>query len=85
MIKSSLKGGIMIEKLKLRGHIIDSLILSKLLDGLNRFGVECYAADVKVGAKREDVSEATFVIETEDKELMEKAVNYAKKHGALEI
>lgn len=75
----------MIEKLKLRGHIIDSLILSKLLDKLTSMGIDCYAADVKVGAKREDVSEATFVLETEDETLMEKALKYAKKHGATEI
>lgn len=75
----------MIEKLKLKGHIIDSLILSKLLDRLNRFGVSCYTTDVKVGARREDISEAVFVIETDNKELMEKAIGYAKKHGAAEI
>lgn len=75
----------MIKKLKLKGHIIDSLILSKLLDNLSELGVDCYAADVKVGAKREDVSEATFVIETDDKNLMEKSIEYAKKQGALEI
>lgn len=75
----------MIEKLKLRGHIIDSLILSKLLNKISDYGVNCYTADVKVGAKREDVSEATFIIETDSKELMEKAVKYAKKHGAMEF
>lgn len=75
----------MIEKLKLRGHIIDSLILSKLLDKLTEIGVDCYAADVKVGAKREDLSEATFIIETEDAEMMKKALEYAKKQGAEEL
>lgn len=75
----------MIEKLKLRGHIIDSLILSKLLDKLTSIGVDCYTSDVKIGPRREDVSEATFVIETDNKELMEKALKYAKKHGAVEI
>ena len=75
----------MIEKLKLRGHIIDSLILSKLLDNLTEIGVNSYTADVKIGARREDVSEAIFIIETDDEELMEKAVKYAKVHGALEI
>lgn len=75
----------MIKKLKLRGHIIDSLILSKLLDKLTAIGVDCYTADVKIGARREDVSEATFVIETDNEKLMEKAVKYAKKHGAVEI
>lgn len=75
----------MIKKLKLRGHIIDSLILSKLLDSLNNLGVDCYATDVKVGARREDVSEATFVVETDNSELMQKAIDYAKKQGAMEI
>lgn len=78
----------MIKKLKLRGHIIDSLILSKLLDSLNNLGVDCYATDVKVGARREDVSEATFVVETDNSELMQKAIDYAKKtrgHGDLNM
>lgn len=75
----------MIKKLKLKGHIIDSLILSKLLDKLAELGVDCYTSDVKVGTRREDVSEATFVIETENKELLDDAVAYAKKQGAMEI
>lgn len=74
----------MIEKLKLRGHIIDSLILSKLLDSIAALGVNCYTADVKIGATRKDVSVATFIIETDDKDLLEKAINIAKKHGAVE-
>ncbi len=74
----------MIQNLKLRGHIIDSLILSKLLDKISALGVDCYTADIKIGPKRQDVSEATFVIETEDKEKMAKAVALAKKHGATE-
>lgn len=74
----------MITKLKLRGHIIDSLILSKLLDKIAALGVNCYTSDVKVGAKREDLSVATFILECDDQELMEKAVNEAKKHGAVE-
>lgn len=74
----------MITKLKLRGHIIDSLILSKLLDQLTTLDVECYATDVKVGARREDISEATFIIDTDDEEKMQKAINLAKKQGATE-
>ncbi len=74
----------MIQKLKLRGHIIDSLILSKLLDKISALGVDCYTADIKIGSKRQDVSEATFIIETESEEMMNKAVAMAKKHGATE-
>ncbi len=74
----------MITKLKLRGHIIDSLILSKLLDSISALGVDCYTTDVIVGTKREDLSEATFVIETDSSDLMNASVDLAKKHGATE-
>ncbi len=73
------------KELKLKGHILDSLILSKLLDKIEELGVEAYAAEVKVGAKRKDLSEARFVIETQDPEKMAKAVEIAKKQGALEV
>lgn len=74
----------MIEKLKLRGHIIDSLILSKLLDQIAELGVDCYTCEIKIGPKRADVSEATFVIETDDKVKMAEAIKLAKKQGATE-
>ncbi len=73
------------KKLKLKGHILDSLILSKLLDKINDLEVTCYATKVIVGRRREDTSEAIFVIEEDDKEKMDKAVEIAKKHGAAEI
>lgn len=69
----------------LKGHIIDSLVLSKLLDKLENLGVECYTKDVKIGAKRKDSSEATFVIESSDSKLIEKAIEYAKSQGASEV
>ena len=59
--------------------------MSKLLDKIEELGVEAYAAEVKVGAKRKDLSEARFVIETQDPEKMAKAVEIAKKQGALEV
>lgn len=74
----------MITKLKLRGHIIDSLILSKLLDLITELGVECYTAEIKIGARRADVSEATFIIETDNEAKMQEAIALAKKHGATE-
>lgn len=72
------------KKLKLRGHIIDSLILSKLLDQIAELDVDCYTSDIIVGPRREDVSEATFVIETDDSSKLDEAVALAKKHGATE-
>ncbi len=73
------------KELKLKGHILDSLILSKLLDKIEELGVEAYAAEVKVGAKRKDMSEAKFIIETNDDEKMAEAVKIAKIQGASEV
>ncbi|MDD3594601.1 MAG: hypothetical protein PHX18_08245 [Candidatus Gastranaerophilales bacterium] len=70
--------------LKLRGHIIDSLVLSKLLDQINALGIECYATKVEVGRKREDISSADFVIETDDEAKMKEALELATKQGATE-
>lgn len=70
---------------ELKGHILDSLILSKLLDKIEELGVETYAAEVKVGAKRKDFSVAKFIIETDDNEKMDKAVQTAKIQGAEEV
>ncbi|MEI8377819.1 MAG: hypothetical protein WCF95_04685 [bacterium] len=74
----------MIQKLKLRGHILDSLILSKLLDQITELEVDCYTTDVNIGQKREEISEATLVIETEDENKMAQALEFAKKQGATE-
>lgn len=73
------------KKLKIRGHIIDSLILSKLLDKISDCGIECYAENVIVGRRRQDVSEAVFVIDTNDEAKMAQAIEIAKKQGAQEI
>lgn len=73
------------KEFKLKGHILDSLILSKLLDKVEELGVECYATDVKVGRRRNDLSEATFIIESDDNEKLEKAIEIAKTQGATEI
>ncbi len=74
----------MVKELHLRGHIIDSLILSKLLNKIEEIGVECYTKEVKIGSRRQDISEAIFVIESEDEQKIEKAIKLAKKHGATE-
>ncbi|MDD3237327.1 MAG: hypothetical protein PHV37_04440 [Candidatus Gastranaerophilales bacterium] len=73
------------KELKLRGHIIDSLVLSKLLDQLAETGVECYTIDVKIGSRRKDVSEATFLIDAPNEAALERAIEISEKQGAFEI
>ncbi len=75
----------MIIELKLRGHILDSLVLSKLLDQIEALDVECHTKAVIVGSKRQDVSEAIFVIESDDESKIAQAIELAKKQGAVEV
>jgi hypothetical protein len=75
----------MIIELKLRGHILDSLVLSKLLDQIEALDVDCFTKEVKIGPKRQDLSEAVFVIESDDEAKIAQALELAKKQGATEV
>lgn len=66
----------------LKGHIIDSLILSKVFDTIWEIGAKCKATEIVLGEERTDPSLAKFLIEAEDEDIFNKAVAIAQKHGA---
>ncbi|PJA80739.1 MAG: TIGR00300 family protein, partial [Nitrospirae bacterium CG_4_9_14_3_um_filter_51_5] len=55
----------------LQGHIIDSLILAKVLDTIVMLGGTFTLSEVTVGTKREDLSHATIRIEAPTPELLQ--------------
>lgn len=75
----------LIEKLKFKGHIVDSMALSRLLDIISELDVVCYVENITTGKRREDESEAIFVIETDNKVKMLEAIEIAKRKGAKEL
>jgi lysine-ketoglutarate reductase/saccharopine dehydrogenase-like protein (TIGR00300 family) len=70
---------------ELSGHIIDSLILPKVLDLIINLGAEFEILDVRVGQRRADRSAARIQIDAPTPALLEQVLAKVKEHGAVPI
>jgi lysine-ketoglutarate reductase/saccharopine dehydrogenase-like protein (TIGR00300 family) len=71
--------------IEVRGHIIDSMILPRILDELMDLGVEFNIEKVEVGRQKRDTSYARVEIVATSPELLERAVDSARQLGALPL
>ena len=67
---------------ELSGHIIDSLILPKVLDLIVNLGAEFDILDIQVGHRRADGSHARIQIDAESAELLDQVLAKIREHGA---
>lgn len=65
------------------GHIIDSLILSKILDCIIDLGADFEIIDITIGHRRTDPSSAHIQIEASSTELLDRVLRKIKEHGAV--
>lgn len=70
------------ETVVLRGHIIDSLILAKVLDRILMMGGTFDLEDVCIGTTREQPSSVRIVIKATSKPLLDDILNTIQAHGA---
>jgi lysine-ketoglutarate reductase/saccharopine dehydrogenase-like protein (TIGR00300 family) len=70
------------ETIELRGHIIDSLILPKVLDQILTHGANFKIAEIKVGKKRADQSFARIEVSAETSEALDELILRLRQHGA---
>jgi lysine-ketoglutarate reductase/saccharopine dehydrogenase-like protein (TIGR00300 family) len=70
------------ETIELRGHIIDSLILPKVLDQILTRGAGFKIAEIKIGQKRADQSFARIEVTAETNEALDELVLRLRQHGA---
>ncbi|HEY3304437.1 MAG TPA: TIGR00300 family protein [Candidatus Binatia bacterium] len=70
---------------QISGHIIDSLILPKVLDLIINMGAEFEILDVHIGHRRADRSAARIQIDAPTQELLEQILAKVKEHGALPV
>ncbi len=70
---------------ELSGHIIDSLILPKVLDLITALGGEFEILEVQVGHRRTDRSYAKISIEGGNREVLDHILARIKEHGALRV
>ncbi|HEV8343306.1 MAG TPA: TIGR00300 family protein [Candidatus Binatia bacterium] len=70
---------------QLSGHIIDSLILPKVLDLIIHLGAEFEILDIQIGHRRPDRSHAKILIEAPSAEVLQTVLAKIKEHGALPL
>ena len=67
------------------GHIIDSLILPKVLDLIINLGAEFEILNIQIGQRRADRSQARIQVDAATPELLERVLAKIKEHGALPV
>ena len=70
------------EQIELRGHIIDSLILPKVLDEILTYGGTFTIHEVKIGRQRHDPSYACIDVFGPSPEVVDDIVRHLRQHGA---
>jgi lysine-ketoglutarate reductase/saccharopine dehydrogenase-like protein (TIGR00300 family) len=70
------------ERVELRGHIIDSLLLPKVLDEITARGGSFELESLEVGRRREDASQACIRVEAPDDENLDEILAQIQAHGA---
>src|SRR3954462_3330246 len=77
-----LSGPMFSESVILRGHIIDSLILPKVLDQILTQGGEFKIGEIKIGQNRVDQSFAQIEVSAPTHEKLDDIVLRLRQHGA---
>jgi len=70
------------ETVLLQGHIIDSLILAKVLDTILMMGGTFDLQEVKIGGTREEPSRARIIVRAASPELLGEILEAIQPHGA---
>src|SRR2546423_3173983 len=70
------------ETIELRGHIIDSLILPKVLDQILTRGANFKITEIKIGEKRADQSFARIEVSAPTSEALDELILRLRQHGA---
>ncbi len=71
------------ETVTLKGHIIDSLILAKVLDTILQMEGTFDISEIKISATREESSIAKIAIHADSPELLEEILQAVQLHGAI--
>ena len=70
------------EHVTLEGHIIDSLILPKVLDEVIELGASFEIVDLQIGVKHEDPSFARIKVTAGSEEELNRVIDRLRQHGA---
>jgi lysine-ketoglutarate reductase/saccharopine dehydrogenase-like protein (TIGR00300 family) len=82
MVAPRYLGRMVSETVELRGHIIDSLILPKVLDAILAYRANFKISEIKIGQKRNDQSYARIEVSADSYEILDDLVLRLRQHGA---
>jgi lysine-ketoglutarate reductase/saccharopine dehydrogenase-like protein (TIGR00300 family) len=74
-----------VETVEIAGHIIDSLLLPKVLDQITALGGEFEIVSVNIGHSRHDPSYAKLRVQAPARELLETILTRIGEHGAVPV
>ena len=73
------------DEVDLAGHIIDSLLLPKVLDEIMSQGGRFEILNISVGQRRQDPSAARLLVSADSAEQLDKIVRDIGRHGAVRV
>ncbi|MEO2240829.1 MAG: TIGR00300 family protein, partial [Euryarchaeota archaeon] len=73
------------EAVELKGHIIDSLILSKVLDTIMEMGGDFEILEFEVGKRKTDPSYARILVKADDPDHLSEIITELRKYGAVPV
>src|SRR5947209_4182945 len=74
-----------VEEVEVRGHIIDSLLLPKILDRILQMGGSFEIRECRIGSRRVDPSLARIAVSAPDSGLLEAILGDLVEHGATAV
>jgi lysine-ketoglutarate reductase/saccharopine dehydrogenase-like protein (TIGR00300 family) len=72
-----------VEEVEISGHIIDSLILPKVLDAIMAYGGKFRIVNIAIGQSRHDPSYAAIEVRAATQEVMHRVLSQIADHGAV--
>jgi lysine-ketoglutarate reductase/saccharopine dehydrogenase-like protein (TIGR00300 family) len=79
------RGHGVVEEVEVRGHIIDSLLLPKILDRILQMGGQFEFRECHIGTRRVDPSHAVIAVRAESPEKLDEIVGDLLQHGAVPV
>src|SRR5205085_12683209 len=70
------------ERVEVRGHIVDSLILAKVLDIVLDAGADYHIVEFEIGRTSADISRAAIDVTADDEEVLARLLTELQAHGA---
>src|SRR5215831_16135411 len=72
----------LVEDVELQGHIIDSLLLPKVLDEILTHGASYTLKDIRIGTRQTDPSYARIAVQAPNATVLEEVLDAIHDHGA---